>query len=26
VLRIEPSDVVFLRDGVEIRQRVGAQP
>ncbi|HBZ72336.1 MAG TPA: hypothetical protein DEP35_22425 [Deltaproteobacteria bacterium] len=23
VLRIEPSDVVFLRDGVEIRQRVG---
>lgn len=24
VLRIEPSDVVFLRDGVEVRQRVGA--
>jgi len=24
VLRIEPSDVVFLRQGVEIRQRVGA--
>ena len=24
VLQIEPSDVVFLRDGVEIRQRVGA--
>jgi hypothetical protein len=24
VLRIEPSDVVFLREGVEVRQRVGA--
>jgi len=24
VLQIEPSDVVFLREGVEIRQRVGA--
>ena len=24
VLRIEPSDVVFLRDGVEIQKRVGA--
>ena len=23
VLRIEPSDVVFLRQGVEVRQRVG---
>jgi hypothetical protein len=23
VLRIEPSDVVFLREGVEVRQRVG---
>jgi hypothetical protein len=24
VLRIEPSDVVFLREGVEVRLRVGA--